>query len=81
MTDKQPEALRRADHLDAVDTHVLQSNTLKPAAALLRTQHAAIARKDALLRQALEAMQQCFDHDRFSPSVKAMHDIKQELSQ
>lgn len=77
MTDKQPEALRMADELEA--EFPLMVNTV----ALLRTQHAelqkwknvfghlgtadqcgnewirlqdAIERKDALLRQALEAM-------------------------
>lgn len=76
----QHEALRFAEHLDAVDEHVLKSGTLKPCAALLRTQHEAIERKDALLRQALEAMKDYFDYDRFGLSVKAMQAITKELA-
>lgn len=81
MTDKQPEALRLADYMEASFTC---GPTERQAAALLRTQHAAIERlndaatdsnlileraqatnlemlaaierKDALLRQALEAI-------------------------
>ena len=60
MTDKQPEALRIADAVFAaipwVPAGAPARKTLGDAAALLRTQHAAIERKDALLRQACEAM-------------------------
>lgn len=52
MTDKQPEALRLADWLEPRAESIEHIN----AASLLRTQHAAIERKDALLRQALEAI-------------------------
>ena len=65
----QPEALRLADYCDG---NVLY----QPAAAMLRAQHAALERKDALLRQALEALR-CTD-----PNARnnAMRDIKQELA-
>lgn len=49
----QPEALRLADELLEPMEGFPEPTTLeKNAAALLRTQHAAIERKDALLRQA-----------------------------
>lgn len=51
-----PAALRCAEHLDALDKHVLKSGTLKPCADLLRAQHAALERKDALLRQCLDSL-------------------------
>lgn len=54
MTDKQPEALRLANDLDKPKIGTVVS--FKEVAALLRTQHAAIERKDALLRQAADAM-------------------------
>ena len=59
MSTKQPDALRLADALDYYDKYdmsVTGTGIDMQAAALLRTQHAAIERKDALLRQALEAM-------------------------
>lgn len=46
MTDKQPEALKWADAVQGIPQ----------LAEFLRTQHSAIERKDALLRQALEAL-------------------------
>lgn len=46
MTDKQPEALKWADAVQGIPQ----------LAEFLRTQHSAIERKDALLRQALEAI-------------------------
>ena len=49
MTDQQPEALKWAVFCEG---NVLYH----PVAALLRTQHAAIERKDALLRQALAVL-------------------------
>jgi len=53
----QPQALALADELDASATEWRNEiDTRKQAAALLRTQHAEIERKDALLRQALEEM-------------------------
>jgi hypothetical protein len=51
MNEKQPEALKLADDLDAC------SFGPNKIAALLRTQHADIERKDALLRQALDAVE------------------------
>ena len=55
MTDKQPEALELADMLDAAG--------LPRGGAILRTQHAAIERKDALLRQALGALREYAEYD------------------
>lgn len=52
MTDKQPEAQRLADWLEPRAESIEHIN----AASLLRTQHAAIERKDALLRQAMRQM-------------------------
>lgn len=52
MTDKQPDALRLADRLEGHSPMA----TRDEAAALLRTQHTDLLRKDALLRQALEAL-------------------------
>lgn len=89
MKNEQPNPLALAD---ALEKH-LGGNTAHQAAALLRTQHAelshlkdamghlgaALARKDALLRQALEAMKDYFDHDTFGLSVKAMQAITKEL--
>lgn len=54
MTDKQPKALELADTLDAAG--------LPRCGAILRTQHAAIERKDALLRRALKALVQSTTH-------------------
>jgi len=51
MSEKQPEALSLAAILEM---HPIGAGD-REAAALLRTQHADIERKDALLRQALEA--------------------------
>lgn len=56
MTNKQPEALRLALAIDAawlenVDPEVADIEMLQSA---LRTQHADLLRKDALLRQALD---------------------------
>ena len=59
MTDKQPEALRLADWLEPRAESIEHINT----AALLRTQHAAIERKDALLRQALGALREYAEYD------------------
>lgn len=60
MTDKQPEALIVADALTyeaSFDIHHLAIKAMKEGAVLLRTQHAAIERKDALLRQAWETLE------------------------
>lgn len=57
MSDKQPEALLIADQCDeSAKLWANEVRTRRQAAALLRTQHAAIERKDALLRQALAAL-------------------------
>lgn len=65
MSEKQPEALAIADSLefhgrygaeDEQQAALRRVKRNKEAATLLRTQHADIKRKDALLRQALDAM-------------------------
>jgi len=66
MNEKQPEALR-ANELNSnafflasiaeKEPWRLKQESYKEIAALLRTQHADIERKDALLRQALEALE------------------------
>lgn len=85
MTDKQPDALRLADELLEPMEGFPEPTTLeKNAAALLRTQHAAIERKDALLRQALGALEQCWNDPNFRNyelENEAARAIKQELSQ
>ena len=67
--DEQPEALRLADELE--NEFPLMVNT----AALLRTQHADIERKDALLRQALEALS-----SQTVGGTQCRIDIRKELS-
>ena len=86
MTDKQPDPLRVADELVEPMEGFPEPTTLeKNAAALLRTQHAAIERKDALLRQALDALE--FDLSKFAFSAyyaareDAVGAITKELSQ
>lgn len=53
MTDKQPEALRLADFITSKYDLFPRSEQMQ-VATLLRTQHAAIERKDALLRKCLK---------------------------
>lgn len=62
----QPEALRVADAIaDRRDWYEFDPSAWCPkAAALIRTQHADLERKDALLRQALEAL--CLPCDRWN---------------
>lgn len=48
----------------------------RDAAALLRTQHTALERKDALLRQCLEA----FETDEFMKKLNASSEIRKELA-
>lgn len=80
MIETQPEALALADALlDGMsDEHWNQLSA--DAAAMLRTQHAALERKDALLRQALETLTL---HQGAHPAAyrQAVDAIKQELSQ
>lgn len=74
MTDKQPEALELADMLDAAG--------LPRGGAILRTQHAEIERKDALLRQALEALSpEASAHTEETKQTQAVAAITKELSQ
>lgn len=85
MTDKQPEALRLADAHKELGWIACTPEWGKDAAAMLRAQHAAIERKDALLRQALEALE--FDMSKFAFSAyyaareEAVGAITKELSQ
>lgn len=55
MTNKQPDALEVADDIEGYSCCTLGPKMDK-AAALLRTQHAAIERKDELLLDALSAL-------------------------
>ena len=79
MTDKQPEALRLADALE----EFAEMADRDRAAALLRAQHAALERKDALLRRLIAALDlDRHDVDDWPPdSCEAVYAIKQELSQ
>lgn len=56
MIDKQHKALRLADELDGLPESDFYEALGVEVAALLRTQHEALERKDALLRQALEML-------------------------
>ena len=81
MTDKQTEALRMANALDdawAPSRYGMARN--EQAAAMLRTQHAAIERKDALLRQALGALD-LYKAYGWPDRNGVIPAIKQELSQ
>lgn len=77
MTDKQPEALALADELLEPMEGFPEPTTLeKNAAALLRTQHAAIERKDALLKMALAVLGASWPdedyEDRYTEAVLAI---------
>lgn len=80
MTDKQPETLRLADALDDSTCARLLRPTTTEAAALLRTQHAAIERKDALLRQCLKHVASNISMTRDGTEAEDLYDaIQQEL--
>lgn len=87
MTDKQPEALKLADELLEPMEGFPEPTTLeKNAAALLRTQHTAIERKDALLRQALTLCEWIAETQHQRGSVNGLagqirYAVQQELSQ
>lgn len=76
MTDKQPEALLIADQCDeSAKLWANEVRTRRQAAALLRTQHAAIERKDALLRQALEALENHTGNYKLTKSECVQYDV------
>lgn len=79
MTDKQPDALRLADGLEKVIQGLNPTRLEMQIAALLRTQHAAIERKDALLRQALETLYEVPMHTSASTWTPSMTDDLKEL--
>lgn len=82
MTDKQPEALRLAAQMDAEQKRTVELDIMHfNAAQLLRTQHAAIERKDALLRQLIEGLRlDCHDVEDWPEySRKAVEAITKEL--
>ena len=89
MTEKQPEALRIAAEFEsfAIDHApnewpAIQQRDLTNASITLRAQHAAIERKDALLRQALETWDtvcNAFGWDK--DHMAAFATIRKELSQ
>ena len=67
MTDKQPDALRMADELDCHNARLDRQ-----AAKVIRTQHADLLRKDALLRQALDITHEAqtyTESESWSPSM------------
>lgn len=79
MTDKQPEALRVADELlEPIEGFPSPTTLEKNAAALLRTQHAAIERKDALLKRAFQVILLYVEIDREVNELYAA--IEQELA-
>lgn len=57
MSEKQPEALRLAAWLNEGAWHQMKLGDVEAAGRELRTQHADIERKDALLRQALTPLE------------------------
>lgn len=81
MTDKQPEALRLADGLEKVIQGINPTRLEMQIAALLRTQHAAIERKDALLRQALEALNDGVDYVREDYRTNWRHGVPSRQAQ
>lgn len=85
MTNKQPDALRLAQDLMGIFiSEEIHANKAQQIAALLRTQHAAIERKDALLRQALDALClpcDCSSLELSKPVGTAVDAIIKELSQ
>lgn len=85
MTDIQPEALRLADALDEMSSIADMGRKPDPkcsrrqAATLLRTQHAEIGRKDALLRRMVDAWDE--PNNGLADCYEVVEAIKQELSQ
>ena len=77
MTNKQPEALRLADHLERFRSF---PDDLA-AAAELRRLHAENEAKDALLRQALEALEYCRSGEDChpTPTSEAIDALKERL--
>lgn len=78
MQDKQPDAFGYA--------YCLESRGFEAEATLLRTQHAAIERKDALLRQALTLCEWIAETQHQRGSVNGLagqirYAVQQELSQ
>jgi hypothetical protein len=76
MTDKQPEALRLADEVDKV---AQTFPDMAEVSAMLRTQHAAIERKDALLRRMVDVWDE--PERSLTACYGVVQAIKQELSQ
>lgn len=85
---EKPYPLELADALDAnadLDAAEGGNPTVckleRDAAALLRTQHAAIERKDALLRKALKALEHCHASEPIwkTPRIEAVDAITKEL--
>lgn len=75
MTDKQLEALRLADRLESHST----METRDQAANLLRAQLVTIEHKNALLRQALEALDKIGMENWVSLKEDARESIRKEL--
>ena len=77
MTDKQPDALALADHLERFRSF---PDDLA-AAAELRRLHTESEAKDALLRQALEALEYCRSGEDCHPTLtsEAIDALKERL--
>lgn len=82
MTDKQTDPLFLADQCEAMAAiWANEVETRLQAAALLRTQHAAIERKDALLRQCLKHVASNISMTSDGTEAEDLYDaIQQELS-
>lgn len=63
MINKQPEALRLAAWLKEGAWHQMRLGDVEAAGRELVRQHAALERKDALLRQALGAVKEYAEYD------------------
>lgn len=82
MPDEQPDARELADALERRSPVFDKMPSVDVAVRVLRTQHASIARKNALLRQALEALlPEAIAHTTETKQTLVVAAIKQELSQ
>lgn len=85
MNNEQPKAMIVADALTceaSFDIHHLAIKAMKEGASLLRTQHAAIERKDALLRQCLKHVASNISMTSDGTEAEELYDlITKELSQ
>ena len=79
MTDKQPEALRLADFMTS-KYDLYEFSEQMQVAALLRTQHADLLRKDALLSKCLKHVASNISMTSDGTEAEELYDaIKEEL--